>query len=119
MFSGMEVFIDNLIRISIDTPFKISIDRAIAASIDTSSRKLYGQVHAPQYQKQQGTNIALFKSCMLRTLNLQRKMQRIERQHHPFVDQHSPSTVDRDYSSGDCHYPPDIDRKSTSDIDRY
>ncbi|KAF2602276.1 hypothetical protein F2Q70_00025789 [Brassica cretica] len=39
-----EVFIDNLIRISIDTPFKISIDRAIAASIDTSSRKLYGQV---------------------------------------------------------------------------
>ncbi|KAF3512274.1 hypothetical protein F2Q69_00007117 [Brassica cretica] len=46
-------------------------------------------------------------------------MHRIDQQQHSFVDRHSPSTVDLDYSSVERHSPPDIDRHSTSDIDRY
>ncbi|KAF2551858.1 hypothetical protein F2Q68_00035411 [Brassica cretica] len=63
--------------------------------------------------------LLFFRSCTFRMLNPQGKTHRIDRQQHQFVDRHSPSTVDRDYSSVDRLYPPDIDGHSTSYIDQY
>ncbi|KAF2543767.1 hypothetical protein F2Q68_00031239 [Brassica cretica] len=55
---------------------------------------LRGKVHAQQYQKQQGTNTSLFRSCTTRTHHPQRQTYFIDQQQHLFIDRDSSSTVD-------------------------
>ncbi|KAF2549085.1 hypothetical protein F2Q70_00021045 [Brassica cretica] len=95
-------------------------------------------VHAQQYQKQQGNSTAiLIRSCKLGTFNPQRNMFLIDREQHLFVarsrfslatvdqdtslvDRHSLTTLDRRHpSSVDRHLPFDVDRYFSPNIDRY
>ncbi|KAF3605101.1 hypothetical protein DY000_02048974 [Brassica cretica] len=76
------------------------------------------EVHAQQYQKQQGNSTAiLIGSCMFGTFDPQRKTLLIDRQQPLFVARFSPTTVDPDTSLVDRHSLTTVDQ-SYSSVDR-
>ncbi|KAF2605545.1 hypothetical protein F2Q70_00025850 [Brassica cretica] len=123
------VSIDVRVELWIVALSQVSIDIIEVVSIDVV------EVHAQQYQKQQGNSTAiLIRSCKLGTFNPQGNTFLINRKQHKFINQfssttvdpdtnlvdpHSLSTVDRRHSSVDRHLPSDIDRHFSPNIDRY
>ncbi|KAF3521410.1 hypothetical protein F2Q69_00047184 [Brassica cretica] len=74
-----------------------------------------GEVHAQQYQKQQGNSTAILtKSCKLRAFNPQRSALLIDRQQHLFVARFSSTTVDPGTSPVDWYSLTTVDRRHSS-----
>ncbi|KAF2606364.1 hypothetical protein F2Q68_00044069 [Brassica cretica] len=117
---------DDLVLWSIDEErLPLRIERSKLAGSNENSNEIarlrvYIQVHAQQYQKQQGNSTGiLIRSCKLGAFNPQGSTFLIDRQQHLFVARFLPTTVDPGTSPVDRHSLTIIDRRHSSSVDRH